>query len=476
MSKPEFKAEVLPSLLAGIGRQPLRSKSLEKLFPASDQKAALKALSLTGQALRFDRTAIPSQFAVDATVEDDRTLLPDDLRRPVLRLLASKPITEHPALALARSFDQLRLRPHPFDMPRFEAFVRLHAQKLGSTAQHWAHRQNETAATTGYFDREVLDATNWTQASPGRRAAYFEKQRRQNADSARSLLETSWPQEGVDMRLRLLQAMQTGLSVADQPFLLTLDKDRAPRVRFFAQRLLSRLGTKGEHPALRACLERITHTQTGLLRKRPVLALELPATVKEQSAPGWIREMFSEVSFDELAGALSLKEIEIIDAAAKDTNLLLALALITTADRRFDLFEAIVRSLPNAWELMSISGLEDLGLMTREERLHWAGILILPYGQKLPEVYFAWNWLHLLLDGPAPSSLIEIVIRTQWLNEIPNIDRQGTVWMEVIASLCPPLQRPLLRERLTTFDPTLMATAIPLLDILDAMEKVRTHA
>jgi hypothetical protein len=476
MSKPGFKAEVLPSLLAGIGRMPLPSKSLGELFLSSDQKAALKALSLTGQALRFDPPAIPSQFAVDAAIEDDRTLLPDDLRRPVLRLLASKPITEHPALALARSFDQLRLRPHPFDMPRFEAFVRLHAQKLGSTAQHWAHRQNETAAPLDYFDREILDATNWTQASPGRRAAYFEKQRSQDANSARSLLEASWPQENADMRLRLLHAMQTGLSAADQPFLLTLDKDRAPRVRFFAQRLLSRLGTKGEHPALRACLERITHAQTGLLRKRPVLALELPATVKEQSAPGWIREMFSEVSFDELAGALSLNETEIIDAAAKDANLLLALALITTADRRLDLFEVIVTNLSNAWELMSISGLEDLGLMTREERFRWAGLLIRPYTQKPPEVYFAWNWLHLLLDGPAPPSLIEIITRTKWLNEVPNIERQGTVWMEVIASLCPPLQRPAIRKRLTTFDPTLTTTAIPLLDILDAMEKVRTHA
>ena len=82
MSQHLFKNEALPSLLAGVARQPL------PLRLGTDPKAALHALSLTGQALRFERPGIPAQFAVEPVIEDDRSILPNSLRRPILRLLA----------------------------------------------------------------------------------------------------------------------------------------------------------------------------------------------------------------------------------------------------------------------------------------------------------------------------------------------------------------------------------------------------
>jgi hypothetical protein len=289
------------------------------------------------------------------------------------------------------------------------------------------------------------------------------------------LLEADWPQDKADARARLLQAMQIRLSSADQPFLDSLQKDRSPRVRQIAQRLLAKLGVTTENPALKAVLEHITRKETGLLRKRASLKLELPATVKEQVAPIWIREAFAEVTLEELTQALSLNETEIVEASAKDTNLLVALALSATVDNRLDLLASIVEHLPNAWELMSDSGLQDLGAMTRDERLRWGDILIRPYGRKLPWDYPAWNWLHLLLEGPAPVSLLEAALKSGWYDEPPSNAKHTQYWMEVAAALCPPTQRQALRERLEGFDATLTATALPLLHLLDALENSKPH-
>ena len=82
-----------------------------------------------------------------------------------------------------------------------------------------------------------------------------------------------------------------------------------------------------------------------------MLMLEVPATVKEQAAPVWIREAFADIGFDELAKALALTEADVIAASSKDANLLLGLALVATQDRRLDLLETIVADhLPQAWE------------------------------------------------------------------------------------------------------------------------------
>src|SRR5262249_43421849 len=105
-------------------------------------------------------------------------------------------------------------RPHPFDLPLIDAFVRSNAEKLGPTAQHWADRQKPDAATQSYFDPELLDESNWTQATPSRRVAYLEQRRRDDANAARALVELTWSQEDADVRFRLLQVFHTGLSTA----------------------------------------------------------------------------------------------------------------------------------------------------------------------------------------------------------------------------------------------------------------------
>src|SRR5215469_6313555 len=427
VNRTMLHAKVLPSLLAGTSRHAL-PELVRPANPNSD--GVLEVLSLMGQALRFERPTTPDSFIVEPEIKDERKILAGSLRRPLVRLLTAKNVTEHPGHALARTLERLRLRPHPFDLPLIDAFVRSNAERLGPTAQHWADRQKPEAETQSYFDPELLDESNWAQATLSRRVTYLEQRRRDGADAARTLLESTWGQESAEARFRLLQTLQTALSTTDQPFLSVLEKDRAPRVRALAARFLARLGAAGESPALHACLERIKQSKSGLIRKRPALQLELPANVKDQAASRWILQTFTDVSFRELASAFKLTEEELIEGAAKDEPLLLALAFIATSERRLDLLELVVANLPNAWERMVESGLDTLGTMTESERHRWEEIIVHPYRKDVPTTYFLWDWLYRITDAEAAPAVMSIVLNMKLLMKIPEHERGGAYWLE----------------------------------------------
>lgn len=478
MNAAILKAQALPVLLAGTARQSLTfTGGLAELDTGDD--AVLNTLSMAAQALRFERPLAPPSFNSEPEIHDDRPILPDPMRRQLVRLLQDKKTSGDLDLALAWAFARSKVRPHPFDLPRIDAFVRAHAEHLGLTAQHWAAQRDDIVAPTqNYFDADALDDTTWSKAPLAQRARFIAEGRKQDSAAARALVEGVWAQENADARIRLLMALETGLNDGDQPFLEALAKDRASRVRSLAQRFLARVTGRGaEHPALKECLERIRRSTTGLLKKRPTLSLELPATVKEHEVKTWIRNSFSEVSCDELARALELSESAMIEAAEKDENLLLAFALMSTQDRRLDLLEEIVQGrLKDAWEQMSQCGVQNLGLMSLAERTRWAEILVRPYAAKLPAAYFAWSWLHRSLEGTAPELLMESVLRSnRWLADFVEEQKAGPDWMELLAALCPASQRNRLRSQFASLDIPLTLTAIPLLDILDFLEKAGHH-
>lgn len=469
MRAAELKARVLPSLLVGTGRQPLR--------PRTDA-GSLALLSLTGQALRFEQPVSPGQFSAEAKVPDDRRILPDPIRRPLIWLLRNRRSAvsaEDVELALAWSFARLHLRPHPFDLPRVSGFVKAHAEELGATAELWARRERgaeqHREVEDIFFSPAALDESNWTTAQPGLRVNFITTLRGKDSVRGLELVRSAWPREDAEMRLRLLGALAAELKPTDQAFLEELQKDRAPRVRELAQRLLCRLpGATGSHPALTACLERIEKTESGVFRRHTVLRLQLPATVKEHQARGWIRETFAEVTCAELARGLKLPEAELVDGAAEDEGLLLALALMATTERRLDLFEQAVKRLPDAWERMSQCGAVQLEMTTAAERQRWAGILVQPYGSKPPLLIAAWSWLHRALRGPVPGALIEAVIRSSdWREKLREMN--GPEWVELLAACCPGELRPKLRVLFEMMEPAPTAGALALLDILDAMEK-----
>lgn len=471
VTSAELRAKALPSLLAGSGRQPLR---LDVSSPGQTDSLAL--LSLTGQALRFERPLSPDQFSAEVKVRDDRRILPERIRKPLIWLLRSRrsaQSAEDVDLSLAWSFARLNLRPHPFDLPRMGGFVRAHAEDLGATAEVWARGEGaaEQHRAVDFFSTTELDETNWTTAPPALRLTFIMNVRSKDSIAGLELVRSVWPREDAEIRLRLLSALAAELKPTDKSFLEELDKDRAPRVRELAQRLLYRLpGAVGWHPALSACLERIEKTESGIFRKHTVLKLQLPATVKQHQAKGWIRETFAEVSCEELARGLQISEAELIDGAAKDEGLLLACALMATADRRLDLFEQVVKRLPDALQQMCQCGPMQLEAMEVGERLRWAEILVEPYGAKPPFVLANWSWLHRALRGPVPGALIESVLRSsEWRQNFEEM--KGPEWMELLAACCPGELRARLRVLFDVMEPTQTASALALVEILDAMEK-----
>jgi hypothetical protein len=470
MNADELRSKLLPVLLSGARRETRQ----ELLMMGSDREhSLLRALSLTGQSLRFTRPPVPSDFAVEHWPRDERRMVPDRLRRPILRLLDRS--TDDAARALALGLEKQKLRPHPFDLPMLDGFARRYADRLGTTAQFWVQRETPAEQLRGYFDADEISAENWTEASLRPRVKFLSELRKQDAGAARKLLEQSWAGENPDGRVQLLSVLQAELSQEDKEFLESVKKDRAPRVRAIVHRMLAVLsGASGDNPALTACMERIQRSKTGLLKKRHALKLELPATVKEHETNRWIQEQFADVTLEQLAHACEESDRELVGAAEKDGNLLLALALMASREKRFDLLDAISDELPEAWGRMSELNWEDDLEKGRDEAGVWATALIKPK-KWMPAVPFpAWSWLHRQMEGPLPAAIMRDVLASKACKEQLEPEKKGgSEFVQVICALCPPELRGLLRAQLEPLEADRKDKGWMLLDILDELENVR---
>lgn len=467
MNADHLRSKVLPILLSGTRRDATN----QLLAPAPDRAGAvLNAMSLTGQMLRFTRPSVPAEFALEHWPRDDRRIVPDPLRLPIARLLDRS--TDDTARALAVTLEKRRLRPHPFDFPKLETFVRRYADRLGATAQYWVQRESPAAPAYGYFEAQELTAENWTESPLRPRVQFLKSLRKQDPANARKLLEQSWPGENPDSRLQLLSTLQLDLSTEDRQFLESIQKDRAPRVRALVHRLLSTLsGSSGENPALAACMQRIQKSKAGLLKKRPALKLELPATAKEHEVNRWIQELFADVTIESLAEACELPATELPESAAKDENLLFALALIAFRESRIDLLDRITDELPNAWGRMSELGLNDDLQIDTGDTLEWATALVKPK-KWLPEVPFpAWSWLHRQIEGPLPTPMMrEILSSKTWTEQLEPEKKGGAEFIQAICALCPPELRATIRVQLEPLEIDRKDKGLMLLDILDELE------
>ena len=466
----ELKSRVVPALLSGTRRDP--DAQLLALGPDREQ-ALLNALSLAGQALRFTRPSIPKEFALERWPHDERRIVPDRMRSKILRLLER--CTDDTARALALTLERQRLRPHPFDLPRLDAFVRRYPEQLGTTAQYWTQRGTPEQQSRGYFDADELTLETWTEASLRKRVKFLKDLRAQNPEAGRQLVEKNWLAEDPDGRVQLLSALRIGLSVDDKTFLESTQRDRAPRVRDLARSLLGAVSGQGaRNPALEACMERIQKSKSGLLKKRPVLKLELPATVKEHEANRWIQEQFAGVTLDEFAWACELTESELVEAAEKDANLLFALALMASRDGRFGLLSAITDQLPDAWGRMSGLNWDDSLMDDSAGRQHWAEALVRPK-KWLPEIPFpAWSWLHRQMEGPLPVPVMnEVLASAVWKEQLSGEKKGPSLEIiQVICALCPRELRAILRAQLEPIEVERKDKGSMLLDILDELESL----
>jgi hypothetical protein len=478
MSATDLKAIVLPALLAGTSRRPIDVSRLCDGALSGYPNSTLKALALAGQALRFERPAPPSDYAAIHVRIPSRRNVPEALRPALVRLFGDGKFAVPPqddlALAMALALERQRLQPHPFDFPHLDGFLRAYAERLGPDVCAWVDRDKAAEEKRGYFDIDVLDDGNWHEATPARRRRYIEQRRRQDADAARALVEAVWPNEGADLRFGLLQALRVGLSSADIPFLEGLAKDRAPRVRDLAQRCLSLVPGAAEHsPALTSVIERIVRGERGLLRRRPTLRLELPATVTGDGWRDWVVRWFEDVELDELAEALGLPVVDMIAAAAKDCCLSAAMAIMAFRQGNVSVARQAYEAVGEAGPWLDWQLLQSMEVLEPDARQDMAELLVRKGLTSGTFTTAELGSVHRVLGGPLSNGLMEDILRAPvWAQWCAAPDDDPLSGFAPVAAACPSVTRSALRRALSGIDRADIMPVLQFLDILDSLEKV----
>jgi len=142
----------------------------------------------------------------------------------------------------------------------------------------WLVAQNpEWAAkfTVGAEDAAALE-TAWNIGGPSQRAAALRAMRAADPVAALASLQSGWAQEPPENRAALLPELETGLSLADEPFLEAALDDKRKEVRFAARELLSFLPGSQLSARCAARLEALFTLKPGAAGALPVLEMALP--------------------------------------------------------------------------------------------------------------------------------------------------------------------------------------------------------
>lgn len=402
------KASILDTLMQGTARRPLIPEGVlgEGIAPA-EPCTAPRLMALAVQAELFAMPLVPTEFDEVAAQDDPRSIVPEAARPLILRLVSGKgnPPDDAAALALALALEAGGLRLHPFDLPRLNAFVRKHSDVLG---QAMTGRNDESAERVGdWFASDALDPTNWTLATPARKATFIAQLRGSDPASARALVEAQLPVEKADVRLRLIDALATGLSGDDRTFLESLANDRAPTVKQAVTRLLARLpGTGAAAAQIEELVSRIAAGKAGLLRKRITLKLQLPANLKGPAPiTEWLAANFGAVNSSSLGAAFGMSGDAMLEAAQGDDDLVKGIAFAACAGREWSLLEDIARRyVPHIWAEFLQPGLAAFGVVLPAERSQWISAVI--PGAVAPASLNPWvlTALHEAFAGPLPAA------------------------------------------------------------------------
>lgn len=469
---------LMRSFMLGTGRQAAPvAKALGGLVDVGADKAGLQALALLGQHQRFVRRWSRRVEAARPGFEDSRALPPAAARPLMISLLSGRNGSADDGLAhaVAEALDRGRLRVHPFDLPRLDAFVRRHADSLGTSVLAWINRNaapEEGEETNPYFFVEQVDASNWQQSWPSQKAAFIREQRRLDPDKARDLVIGAFASERAPVRVGLVKALATGLSAADTAFLESLAGDRAPSVREAAETLLGRLpGSAASAKRLTECIGRIKVEKTGILRRGRALSLDYPATIRPHQQLHWAFETFSGVGLATLAEELGLG-IEDLAKSAKDAVLGLVLAALAVREGHWPLLASLSEGRSDLWPLLD--QLEDVDL-GRDGAASLQAALIRPaLWSELPTAD-QWTKLYTALRAPLSPALFKAVMTSKAWRALPagtdeNPGAATSMTLSAIAALAPASERAGLRAELRAFNPAVTARAgqgLTLLDLID---------
>ena len=193
--------------------------------------------------------------------EDDRPALPEPARRRLGMLLPGPGSASAGAGSLANISELLpqylsaaaghgyrapaALVPALLDAARARSELRTDAVVLAGPLGRWLAVRNPdwryVLRTTVPDDSDEADQRLWQEGLFAERVTHLTRLRRRDPAAARELLRSSWSKERAEDRLLFLDALQEGLSAADEPWLEAVLSDRSKNVRLTAAELLSTL-------------------------------------------------------------------------------------------------------------------------------------------------------------------------------------------------------------------------------------------
>ncbi|MBP0578461.1 hypothetical protein J8I29_03990 [Labrys sp. LIt4] len=469
---------LMRSFLLGTGRQPVPiAKAFDGLLAAGAEKAELQALALLGQHRRFLRRWARRVEIRGPAFEDGRALPPPAARSLMVSLLSGKngSVDDTLAYAVADALDRRKMKIHPFDLPRLDAFVRLHADSLGTSALAWVARN--AAAEEGNEDNpysfvEKIDVSNWQQGWPSQKAGFIREQRRIDAGKARDLVIAAFASERAPVRASLVKALAVGLSAEDAPFLESLATDRAPSVREAAEVLRGRLpGSAASARKLQDCISRIKVQKTGLLRRGRALSLDYPATIRPYQQLPWAFQTFAGIGLGQLAEGLGMS-VEEVAKGANDAVLGLVLAAQAVRESRWPLLAGLSEGRSDLWPILD--QVEDADLGEGAVPALQAALIRPALWSELPAAA-QWTKLYTVLRAPlSPATFKSIMMSKAWRALPAGTDDSPAAptaaILSAMAALAPASERGDLRAALRSFGPALTSRANQGLNLLDLID------
>lgn len=201
-----------------------------------------------------------------------------DRRRAILRFLAGRGYAAHPADWAPTAREE--------DAPA------LYAPWIAWAAEQ-APREEDDALTE----------ESWDRFAPAERRLALLEIRRADPAAARELIAAKAASEPAERRLRLIEALEEGLSDADAPYLESLLKDRSPKTAALAKRLLARLGRAAADAEAAAELAEMLKLEKPMISLSGAKRLTL-RKLKTDAQRRRRDELFREATAESLAAAL----------------------------------------------------------------------------------------------------------------------------------------------------------------------------
>jgi hypothetical protein len=388
-------AGLLRAALLGTGRQPppdpapdgsALSRALAAAAGATPEDALLARAALLAAYRRAARIPARDERPPAAPAEEETApLCPPAAARHLATMLGGTFAAALPewlgAAARAGYVVPPELLPGLLQAAAGDADLRPHLAAVAGARGRWLAAQRPEwafAASAGEGEPGVAeDAGGWETLGLEARAALLVRVRGRDPARGRALLESTWAKEAPRERAALLAALETGLSMDDEPFLEAALDDRRKDVRTAAAQLLSRLSGS-------RLVGRMTERARGWLAVAPGKA-GLVARVTGRAAP-----------------TLDVRLPDACDAAMERDGIV-AKPPYGMGERAWWLLQVVAAVPPQTWS--AATGAEPGELLAAAGRGEWRDVLV-PAWSAAAVRHADAAWAEALLASPAqPSAL-----------------------------------------------------------------------